>query len=156
MKRKGEAIATRHFDLHQVRNMQLKLYPMGDKACPEGCAAVHVAAPVGTKLRYTLQVGHGNKRWRETTNAVFTTSRLGCRIGSLHSFCSSRGDVTIRLECLPADCTGTVGNVQLMPTPTSYQIDEREVRVEWIITDARAVLSKLRRGQYVRSDTFDA
>lgn len=152
---KGEAIITRHFDLDDVRNLRLRLYPRGDKACPEGSAAVHLEAPVGSKLRYTLTVGHGSMVWTKSTEEVFKKSRIGCAIGSLQPFCSRDGELIIRLESLPWQCTGSVGEVGVMQNP-STSLDEKEVRIEWLIRNARAVMGSLRRGQYVRSETFDA
>lgn len=155
--RKGEAIMTRHFVLDSLRNIRLRLYPQGDKskACPEGCAAVHIEAPVGSKLSYTLTV-HGASVWKKTTEEVFNTSRIGCVIGPLQPLCSREGELTIRLKSLPFQCTGTVGNVDVMGSSESYTMDEKEIRIEWVIENAQTVLGPLRRGQYVRSTMFDA
>jgi len=157
-KKKGEAIITRYFHLDHVRNLRLRLYPMGDKACSEGHAAVHVEAPVGSKFRYTLKVGRGARVWKQTTDAVFKTSRLGCGIGPLQLLCSREGALTIRLESLSSWCIGTVGIVEVVPTAeiSFAQTDDTEMRVEWVIENAREVLLPLRRGQYVRSEVFDA
>eukprot|EP00746_Dinoflagellata_sp_MGD_P116180 gnl/MRDRNA2_/MRDRNA2_52082_c0_seq1.p1 gnl/MRDRNA2_/MRDRNA2_52082_c0~~gnl/MRDRNA2_/MRDRNA2_52082_c0_seq1.p1 ORF type:complete len:509 (+),score=88.00 gnl/MRDRNA2_/MRDRNA2_52082_c0_seq1:48-1574(+) len=159
---KGEAIMTRHFDLDSVRNMRLRLYPKGDrsKSCPLGCAAIHIEAPVGSKLRYSLTIGQGASVWKKTTEEEFKTSRLGCMIGPLQRFCSNEEQLTIRLELdrqksSALKCAGTVGDVEVT-VAQSYTMDEKEIRIEWVIEDAEDKLDRLGRGEYVRSETFDA